>query len=196
MSVAICVPFPATMTAPRKQKADLSAEAPVPPEPTPQDLLPKPERLRHYLEIGGPPLLEKVVDASQAYGAHRRKLQTDKQARDYELQKQEQSLQRWAQIFAFMIGLSAIVGGLSACRIGGSYCHRRHNFGWNRRISRVGFSQNQETALGFRLLTSAPGLACWAGCLRRPKRVVGRDRSRSPLHPPLVLRVDGQGCDR
>ncbi len=76
------------------------------------DLLPDPDLLRYYNEQGGPGTGKKIVDEFVATIAHKRLLEQNKQQWDYDLQKKEQQLQFWAQIFAFFIAITAIAGGI------------------------------------------------------------------------------------
>ena len=82
------------------------------PAPDPRELLPDPELLRYYKQIIGEEAVKKVVDEFAAFGKHRRDLQTNEQAFQYDLDKREQRLQGWGQVFAFIVACLAIGGGI------------------------------------------------------------------------------------
>ncbi|MBV9267763.1 MAG: DUF2335 domain-containing protein [Acidobacteriaceae bacterium] len=75
------------------------------------DLLPKAELLRHYDEIA-PGTAAIMIQEVVAQLQHKRQLEANRQNYDYDLQKREQRLQGWAQIFAFAVAITAIGGGL------------------------------------------------------------------------------------
>ena len=84
----------------------------------PVELLPDPNLLRYYNEHAGPDAARKIIEEFTATLAHRRLLEERKQQWDFDLQKRDQTLQGWAQFFAFIVAVTAIAGGLWLASMG------------------------------------------------------------------------------
>jgi uncharacterized membrane protein len=83
------------------------------PQPkSPEPFLPDPDLLRYYNEVVGPGAAQKIVDTALEIAKNREQLEHDKQRFNYQLQVRDQGIQILGQIFAFVVAITGIGGGL------------------------------------------------------------------------------------
>ncbi len=76
-----------------------------------KNYLPNPEILRQYNEVA-PGLAQEIIDQVNLSITSRYQNQERREVREYDLQKREQRMQGLAQVFAFLVAITAIGGGL------------------------------------------------------------------------------------